>query len=112
MAAPVVRATPVIPAAAERSSGPTTPKMYDCRVGTSIWLMLKRANRTRTASARLGISGTRMSRTFDGKCVNTMVRTRPNREARRDASSAESPARRFAPKKIAPSVPGSTPNRK
>ena len=35
-AAPLVRATPVIPAAADRSSGRTTAIVYDCRVGTSI----------------------------------------------------------------------------
>ena len=36
IAAPIVRATPVIPAAAERSSGRTTAIVYDCLVGTSI----------------------------------------------------------------------------
>src|SRR6266513_6557603 len=50
MAAPVVRATPVIPAAAERSSARTTAIVYDCLVGTSIWLILKRTRRTKTAS--------------------------------------------------------------
>jgi len=39
-AAPVVRATPVTPAAAERSSGSTTAIVYDWRVGTSICEML------------------------------------------------------------------------
>ena len=39
-----VRATPVIPDAAERSSGATTAIMYDCLVGTSIWLMLNRTS--------------------------------------------------------------------
>ena len=29
--------------------------MYDCRVGTSIWLMLKRSNNTSVAVAALGI---------------------------------------------------------
>jgi hypothetical protein len=50
MAAPVVRATPVIPAAADRFAGLTTAIVYDCRVGTSIWLMLNRARRTNTAN--------------------------------------------------------------
>ena len=36
MAAPVVRAMPVTPAAAARSSGSTTEITYDWRVGTSI----------------------------------------------------------------------------
>src|SRR3989442_4433097 len=112
MAAPVVRATPVMPAAADRSSGRTTAMMYDCLVGTSIWLMLKRASNTRMASGRVGISGTRMSRRLEGRCVNTMVLTRPKRAASRDASSAETPANRFAQKKMMPSVPGFTPNRR
>lgn len=34
--APVVRAMPVIPEAADRSSGLTTAMVYDWRVGTSI----------------------------------------------------------------------------
>ncbi len=51
MAAPVVRATPVTPAAAERSSGSTTAMTYDWRVGTSIWLRLNRRSRTTTASS-------------------------------------------------------------
>src|SRR5690242_330164 len=89
IAAPVVRATPVIPAAADRSSGRTTAMTYDCRVGTSIWLMLNRASSTRIASARVGISGTSSSRMLDGRCVKTIVSTRPNRAARRDASSAD-----------------------
>src|SRR5712691_7098475 len=112
MAAPVVRATFVIPAAAERSSARTTAIVYDCLVGTSIWLILKRTRRTKTASLRLGISGTRMSKMLEGRCVKTIVLTRPKREARRDASSAEIPAKIFAQKKMTPSVPGFTPNRR
>src|SRR6267143_463269 len=57
-AAPVVRATPVIPAAADRSSGPTMAMVYDCLVGTSIWLILKRSSSTRIASGRVGIKST------------------------------------------------------
>ena len=49
---------------------------------------------------------------FDGRCVATMVLIKPNRDASRDASSAESPARIFAQKKIAPSVAGFTPKRR
>src|SRR5207247_1954224 len=88
--APIVRATPAIPAAAERSSGVTTAMRYDCLVGTSIWLMLNRARSTTAASGNVGIRGTRMRRRLDGICVATMVVINPNREARRDASSAES----------------------
>ena len=49
---------------------------------------------------------------FDGRCVNTMVRMRPKREASRDASNADTPANTFAQKKITPSAPGFTPNRR
>src|SRR5260370_34794329 len=112
MAAPGVRPTPVIPAAAERSSARTTAIVYNCLVGTPFWLILKRTRRTKTASLRLGISGTRMSRMLEGRCVKTIVLTRPKREARRDASSAEIPAKIFAQKKMTPSVPGFTPNRR
>src|ERR1700687_5448799 len=85
IAAPAVRATPVIPAAAERSSAGTTAIVYDCLVGTSIWLMLNRTSRTNTASERLGISGTSRSRMLEGRCVATIVLIRPQRAARRDA---------------------------
>src|SRR6266404_4990765 len=102
MAAPVVRATPVIPAAADRSSALTTAMVYDCRVGTSIWLMLKRNNSTKVASERLGISGTRMSRMFEGRWVKTMVLIRPKRDAMRDARSDDIPAKIFAQKKMTP----------
>src|SRR5512143_3692522 len=73
MAAPVVRATPVTPAAAERSSGSTTAIVYDWRVGTSICEMLKRSSSTSTANGSVGINGTRISRTFEGICVNALV---------------------------------------
>ena len=77
MAAPLVLATPVTPAAADLSSGATIAMVYDCLVGTSICEMLKRASSTAIASGRLGISGTRISRMFDGTCVNTIVFTSP-----------------------------------
>src|SRR5256886_9722653 len=66
--------------------------------------MLKRASSTTTARGRVGISGTRISRTFEGRCVNTMVLTRPKRAASREASNAETPANTLAQKKIMPSV--------
>ena len=74
--------------------------------------MLKRARSTRIASGSVGMNGTRISSTFDGKCVNTIVLIRPMRAARRAADSAETAARMFAPKKIAPSSAGSAPNRR
>src|SRR5689334_20175132 len=96
IAAPVVLATDVMPAVADRSLALTIAMTYDCRVGTSIWLMLKRSSRTTIAEDRFGISGTRINKTLDGRCVKTMVFTKPNFDARRDASSAEIPANTFA----------------
>ena len=101
---------PVTPAAAERSSGSTTAMTYDWRVGTSIWLRLNRSSRTATASGSVGMSGTRISSTFDGRWVKTIVLMSPIRAAIRAADSDETAASRLAPKKIAPSVAGSTPN--
>ena len=74
--------------------------------------MLNRISSTTTASGSVGISGTRIKRMFDGRCVPTIVLIKPKRAARRAASSAEMPAKTLAAKKIAPSVPGSTPNRR
>ena len=69
MAAPTERAMVVTPEAAERSSGDTTAMVYDWRVGTSICEMLKRSSSSSTAKGRVGINGTRISRTFEGMCV-------------------------------------------
>lgn len=44
--------------------------------------------------------------------VNTIVLTRPKRDAKRAARRADSPANMFAPKKIPPSASGLTPKRK
>ncbi len=110
-ATPRLRAIPVTPAAADRSSGATIAIVYDCRVGTSIWLIAKRARSAVTASGRVGISGTSISSTFDGRCVNTIVRTSPKRAASRPAASAEKPASRFAAASTSPSAAGSTPYR-
>src|SRR5207248_9664056 len=74
--------------------------------------MLNRTSSTSTARLRFGISGTRMSKTFDGKCVTTIVRTSPMRVAKRDASRAEIPARTLAQKKRRPRFTGATPNRR
>ena len=110
-AAPVVRATPVTPDAADRSSGSTTAIVYDWRVGTSICEILKRSNRTAIASGAVDISGTSINKMFDGTCVKTIVLIRPIRLAMRAALSAESPARMFAPKKMLPMMALSSPNR-
>src|SRR3954454_12527834 len=100
IAAPVVRAIPVTPAAADRSPGSTTAMTYDWRVGTSIWLRLNRSRSTTIARARFGRRGRRTSRTFDGRWVKTIVLTSPIRAASRDADSDDTAASRFAPKKI------------
>ncbi len=73
--------------------------------------MEKRASSTAMASGRFGMSGTRTSSTFDGRCVKTMVFTRPKRFASQPAESAEIPASTLAPKKMTPSVASSAPNR-
>src|SRR6185295_9755525 len=92
MAAPVVRAMPVTPAAAERSSGSTTAMTYDWRVGTSIWLRLNRSRSTAIARGRFGISGTRISRTLDGRWVKTIVLMSPNLAAIRAADREDTAA--------------------
>ena len=81
------------------------------RVGTSIWLMLNRTSSTTTASVNVGMNGTSISSTFDGRCVNTIVLTSPNRAASGPAASADRPARMLAPNSMPPSTAGSTPNR-
>ena len=58
------------------------------------------------------MSGTRISSTFDGRWVKTIVLISPIRAAIRAADSDETAASRFAPKKIAPRIAGSTPNRR
>ena len=66
--------------------------------------MLKRNRNTAIASGRFGISGTRMSSTFEGRCVNTIVFTSPILRATHAATSADTPAKRLAPKKIPPRI--------
>src|SRR5438105_75969 len=108
--APIVRATPVIPAAAERSSGATTAIVYAWRGGTSICEMLNRKSSRPTAHGKLGMNGIRIKRTFDGRWVKTIVFTRPIRAATLTDARAEIPASRFAPKKIDPKVDRSAAN--
>lgn len=63
------------------------------------------------ANVRFGISGTSSRSTFDGRFVKIIVFSRPMRFATREAASAEMPANRFAPEKIAPRPAGLTPKR-
>jgi hypothetical protein len=110
IAAPTEREILVTPDAAERSSGDTTAIVYDWRVGTSICEMLNRSSNTATANGSVGMSGTRISNTFDGMCVKTIVLIKPILLASLTASKAEIPANIFAPKKIEPMMPASIPN--
>jgi hypothetical protein len=71
--------------------------------------MLKRARSTPIARGRFGMSGTRISRTFDGRWVKTIVLIRPIRAAIRAAASADPAASRFAAKKIPPRTASDTP---
>src|SRR5439155_4726972 len=73
------RAVLVIPAAAVRSPGSTTPTTYACRVGTSICESAKRESRSAIATPWLGARGIVARRTFDGRCVKTIVLSRPIR---------------------------------
>src|SRR5437868_10671492 len=81
-----LRGTDVTLAAAARSAGATTAITYELRVGTSICDSALRASNSATAHERLDANGTSSSRTLDGKCVNTIVLTRPNRFAMRVAA--------------------------
>src|SRR5580765_7385688 len=110
-AAPIDRAIAVTPEAAARSSGATTATVYDWRVGTSIWEIEERIRYIAMASGKLGIQGTVISSRLDGRCVNTMVCTRPIRAARLLASNAEPAASTLAAKNSVPSVAGVAPNR-
>ena len=58
--------------------------------------MLNRISSRITASSSVGMNGTRISRTFEGRWVNTIVRISPNRAASGPAASADSAARMLA----------------
>src|SRR5262249_5713983 len=110
-AAPVVRATPVTPAAADRSSGSTTAAVYDWRAGTSICEMGKRSSNTATPHGRGGISGTRIRSRVDGTRGKTNVRRRRERRASAPAARADTAASRLAAKKIPPRAAAFAPKR-
>ena len=54
------------------------------------------------ALAKVGMKGTASSSTFDGRCVKTMVLSRPKRSATRVATRNERAESRLVPKKSAP----------
>ena len=107
-----LRGTFVTLAAAGRSSGETTAITYDVRAGTSICESADRPSRHATASGAFGMNAVRMRRPFAGRWVNTIVRTRPIRPARRTAASWEKAANNPAQKKTAPLTASDKPNRR
>jgi hypothetical protein len=106
------RALAVSPAAAGRSSGATRATVKAWRVGTSICDSTWRARSTAAAASKLGMKGTAMSRTFDGRCVKTIVFRRPIRSPTRAATRKDKAESRFVPKKSAPSASGPAPKRR
>ena len=108
----VVRATLVMPAVAVRSSGSTTAIVYDCRVGTSICDTVWRRRKNATASHAVGARGTRTSSTLDGRCVNTIVFSRPIRCASQPAARSDSPEMIPTQKKTTASSPIERPQRR
>src|SRR5919108_3748325 len=78
---PALRATLVIPLAYVYADGGTTAMTYDWRVGTSISTSASLARNNAAARDSVGAVGASMSSMLDGKCVNTIVLTRPMRRA-------------------------------
>src|SRR6185437_13824635 len=110
-AAARLRGTAVTLAAAGRSAGSTTAMTYDERVGTSISDNRLRNTRQATASGNVGAHAARIRKTLDGRCVNTIVLTKPKRAASRAVTKYENAAHRPVTKKITPAVPGERPKR-
>src|ERR1700704_6091631 len=96
--------TAVMLAAAARSPGDTTAITYELRVGTSICERTLRASRRTIAQARFGANGTSMSRTLDGRWVNTIVLIKPKRSAMRTATRYENADRVPVQKNIVPAT--------
>src|SRR5260370_39602736 len=109
--AAAVRATRVTAAAADRWSASQTAAVYDCRAGTSICEIAKRASRTATANGKVGISGTRINSTLEGTWVKTIVLTSPTRRAMAAAAKAAKADSGLAPEKMAANRGGYAPNR-
>src|SRR5260370_8492679 len=81
-----LRGTAVTLAAAGRSGGVTTAITYEVRVGTSICESAERtSNRPRT-TRRFVENAARIRQRLEGRCVKTMVFTRPKRFASRAAT--------------------------
>lgn len=99
----------VTPLAAERNCDGIIAFTYDVRVGTSIWEIQLRSHRSTAVPAKVGINGTHISNTLEGRCVQTIVFIRPIRLASGTVARAEIPERRFAPKKRPPRSASETP---
>src|SRR5207245_9894918 len=91
---------------------PPTPTGYQRRSGTSIWYTLIGGTHRTTASQETGASGTRTSSICEGRCVKTMVLSRPIRSASQPAKRSESPESTPTQKKRTASVAGSKPQRR
>src|ERR1700692_1738416 len=76
-----LRGTAVTPAALPRTAMWTTSMTYEVRVGTTICDSRLRTSRRTIASHSVGTKGTARRQRLDGRWVNTMVFTRPNRRA-------------------------------
>src|SRR6516162_7919313 len=95
LAAPArLRGAAVTLAAAGRSDGVTTAMTYDVRAGTSIWERVLFISSSAIAISSVGAKGTSIKQTFDGRCVKTIVFTRPMRRASRTAIGYEKAERR------------------
>src|SRR5947209_1683128 len=68
---PICLAVVVTPFAADRAVGGTTAFTYEPRVGTSICEIEFRSHSMTIAVPSVGMSGTSISSTLDGKCVQT-----------------------------------------
>src|SRR5262249_14758583 len=70
-----------------------------------------RRRKSPAATAKVGAKGTVRSRRLEGRCVKTIVRTRPIREAIHAAAKCEAVFAIRAPKKSRPMIASETPNR-
>src|SRR5439155_1667055 len=92
----------LLSAGAGLSAGVTTAMTYALRVGTSICDRALRASSSASAISRLGANAARMSRTLEGRWVNTIVFSRPMRRAIAGAASCEAALSSPAAKKNVP----------
>src|SRR6516164_2323800 len=77
---------------------------YDVRAGTSIWERELLISSNAIAIPSVGAKGTSIKQAFDGRCVKTIVFTRPIRRASRTATGYEKAERRPDQKNKAPAA--------